>query len=146
MNETNRMTEGCGAAAGVLNGLSGLNGLNEETGVSASEGSFRDTRKPLGGAVQKASGKSGLGASCLAACRKVIMQLANAKAAIFAEFREMPRGDERLLRLALTEAEALAWQTGFPQLVFPTLAMEKAQEVAGWHERQQWVRGGRSQL
>jgi hypothetical protein len=41
-----------------------------------------------------------------------------------------------LLELAMNEAEALAWQTDFPQLFFPTLAAEKAGAVAGWHARQ----------
>jgi len=46
----------------------------------------------------------------------------------------------RLFRLALNEAEALAWQSGFPELIFPILAQEKAVKVATWHERQQSVR------
>lgn len=38
----------------------------------------------------------------------------------------------RLLRRALTEAEALAWETGFPHLIFPTLALEKIESFAEW--------------
>jgi hypothetical protein len=45
-----------------------------------------------------------------------------------------------VLELAVNEAEALAWQTGFPQLLFPTLAVEKARAVATWHEHQQSLR------
>ena len=45
-----------------------------------------------------------------------------------------------VLQLALNEAEALAWETGFPELVFPTLAQEKARSVATWHERQKALR------
>ena len=41
-----------------------------------------------------------------------------------------------LLRLALNEAEGLAWQTEFPQLVFPVLAQEKAEAAVAWHQRQ----------
>ena len=39
-----------------------------------------------------------------------------------------------MLRLALNEAEAIAWQTEYPHLIFPTLAQEKAEEVAAWQE------------
>jgi hypothetical protein len=70
----------------------------------------------------------------LAACAKLLAQLHKAKTAIADEFSfQTP---QRLLRLALNEAEALSWQTGFPQLVFPTLAREKAQALVDWHLRQ----------
>jgi hypothetical protein len=46
---------------------------------------------------------------------------------------------ERLLRLALNEAEAAAWETMYPHLVFPALASEKAQAVAAWNAHQQSV-------
>jgi len=56
----------------------------------------------------------------------------------------------QLVHLALNEAEALAWQTAYPHLLFPALAMEKVQAVAAWQTRQQSVqrrhfgfRGGR---
>jgi hypothetical protein len=45
-----------------------------------------------------------------------------------------------LFRLALTEAEALAWQTEHPQLFFPALAREKVQAVAVWQARQDSLR------
>ena len=83
---------------------------------------------------------------CIASCQKLIAQIAKAKAAIQAEFRETRETHEQLLRLALNEAEALAWQTEYPHLVFPTLATEKAQAVAAWDARQRSVRGTRSPL
>ena len=46
----------------------------------------------------------------------------------------------RVLELALNEAEAIAWQTGFGHLLFPVLAWEKARAVAEWHTRQQSIR------
>jgi hypothetical protein len=52
----------------------------------------------------------------------------------------------RLLRLALNEAEALAWQTEFPHLVFPELAREKARAAVLWHQRQRSLRGATSEL
>jgi hypothetical protein len=50
----------------------------------------------------------------------------------------------RLLRLAAGEAEALAWETGWPMLVFPLLLEEKIAEVRRYIARQRrvWVRSG----
>ena len=73
---------------------------------------------------------------CLASCQNFFGQIQKTKAAILGEFRAKLEAHEQLLRLALNEAEALAWQTEFPQLFFPTLAMEKVQSVAAWHRRQ----------
>jgi len=77
---------------------------------------------------------------CLASSQELAAQIQAAKDAVVAEVRELGRGHERLLQLALTEAEALAWDTGFPQLFFPALAQEKARSVAAWSQRQQWIR------
>ncbi|SRR6266536_958518 len=66
--------------------------------------------------------------------------VAAVRAIIEREFAWLHRHQPRLLQLALNEAEALAWQTGYPQLVFPVLALEKAVGVATWHFRQQSVR------
>lgn len=77
---------------------------------------------------------------CLGHCRKLLTQIEQTKDAILAEFSETFAAHEHLLRLALNEAEALAWQTGFPHLVFPTLAAEKVESVAVWHARQQSLR------
>ncbi len=74
---------------------------------------------------------------CLASCRKLIAQIQTTKDAILNEFRKTLGAHERMLRLALNEAEALAWQTDFPHLVFPMLATEKARAVVAWHARQQ---------
>ena len=71
---------------------------------------------------------------CLASCRKLLTQIESSKDAIFDEFRDLIGGQERMLRLALNEAEAIAWQTEYPHLIFPTLAQEKAEEVAAWQE------------
>ena len=45
-----------------------------------------------------------------------------------------------LVRLAATEAEAQAWLTSFPLLVFPTLFEEKTQRVRGYVARQRRLR------
>ena len=73
---------------------------------------------------------------CLASCKKLGAQIQKTKNAILKEFVDAFKTQEHLLRLALNEAEALAWQTGFPQLVFPTLATEKAQAALAWSVRQ----------
>jgi hypothetical protein len=56
------------------------------------------------------------------------------------EFPSLRNLQPHVLELALNEAAALAWQTGFPYLFFPVLAMEKACAVAAWHLRQQFIR------
>jgi hypothetical protein len=77
-----------------------------------------------------------LAKACLASCQQLVAQIQKTKDAILAEFREALGAQDHLLRLALNEAEALAWQTAYPHLVFPALAAEKAQAVATWHARQ----------
>ena len=44
-----------------------------------------------------------------------------------------------LLDLTLNEAEALAWLTPFPDLLFPVLAEEKTWELKQWATRQQAI-------
>jgi len=66
--------------------------------------------------------------------------LVNVRRRIECDFQEVEAEHPRILRLALNEAEALADQTGFPQLVFPTLAAEKAQAVSTWLRRQKSIR------
>jgi hypothetical protein len=77
---------------------------------------------------------------CIASCRKLMAQLDDVRTQVVAEFRDRLGSNQHVLELAINEAEALAWQTEFPQLVFPTLATEKAYAVAGWHRRQQALR------
>ena len=75
--------------------------------------------------------------TCAASCKKALATLQHTRRAIFREFKDSFNAPAHLLRLALNEAEAVAWQTEFPQLIFPTLATEKAQAAVAWHERQQ---------
>jgi hypothetical protein len=77
---------------------------------------------------------------CRASCRKIRAQIAGVKEAIFAEYSRAFSTSERLVRLALNEAEATAWQTRYPHLFFPTLAVEKVRAVAAWNARQESVR------
>lgn len=84
--------------------------------------------------------------TCLAACRKVLERIAGAREMIFREWQGVLRVPEQLVRLALNEAEAVAWQTTYPDLVFPVLANEKVRAVVAWDAKQQTVRRGRHAL
>ncbi|HEX4264001.1 MAG TPA: hypothetical protein VH597_06645 [Verrucomicrobiae bacterium] len=88
----------------------------------------------------ESSAKSNFSQSCINSCRKLLTQLENVKTQIVAEFRDQLEGHQHVLELAINEAEALAWQTDYPELLFPTLATEKASAVTGWHLRQQSLR------
>jgi hypothetical protein len=77
---------------------------------------------------------------CIESCRKLLAQLENVREQVVAEFRDRLEDHQHVLDLAMNEAEALAWETGYPQLLFPTLATEKAYAVTGWHLRQQSLR------
>lgn len=83
---------------------------------------------------------------CIEQCRKLAAHLAAAKANLIAEFAESYEISEHLLHLAVQEAEAIAWNTEYPHLVFPALAMEKVRVAANWQERQVAVRRGNSAL
>jgi len=74
-------------------------------------------------------------------CRKFLAQIEKVKEQVKDEYRGLMGGRQHLLELAMNEAEALAWQTDFPQLFFPTLATEKARAVAGWHVQQRRLLG-----
>src|SRR5579871_3849018 len=76
-------------------------------------------------------------ARCLASCRKLMEQFESVKEQVVNEFRDQVEEHQHLLRLAVNEAEALAWQTEYPELLFVDLATEKAYAVADWHARQQ---------
>ena len=81
-------------------------------------------------------------ALCLRSCQRILAQIQKARDAIFAESRGAVAAHERMVQLALNEAETLAWQTAYPHLVFPALAMEKAREVAEWNQHQRSVQQG----
>jgi hypothetical protein len=77
---------------------------------------------------------------CVDACKKLLARIENAKASVIAEFSQALVGREHMLELAVNEAEAIAWETEFPYLVFPALAQEKATSVAKWAAHQRQVR------
>jgi hypothetical protein len=83
---------------------------------------------------------------CISSCKKLVEQIKKAKEAIQAEYQGSVRAHEQLLHLALNEAEALAWETSYPHLVFPMLAREKAQAVVNWEAHQRSIRQTGSRL
>ena len=77
---------------------------------------------------------------CAGSCQEILVQLAKAKDAMVAQFHDLVLEHEHALQLVLNEAEALAWQTPFPQLVFQDIAEEKARDLVRWVSRQRVVR------
>ena len=76
----------------------------------------------------------------------LVRKIQKAKQDLLSQFRELFAGQEQLLRLALNEAEALAFLSDYPHLLFPTLAMEKVQGAAAWRNRQGAVETGTQRL
>jgi hypothetical protein len=76
---------------------------------------------------------------CLQSCKVLLTEIEQAKNMIVNDFHEALDTHGNLFRLALNEAEALAWQTDYPHLVYPTLAMERVQAVVAWRRRQQFM-------
>jgi len=60
----------------------------------------------------------------------------NLRDAIRTKFASLWERRPHLLHLAVTEANALAERTGYPQLFLPALALEKVEAAAAWHSRQ----------
>jgi hypothetical protein len=92
---------------------------------------------------KKSNAETTIASRCLQSCKKLLAGIEQAKNNIAAEFHEIVESNQKSFQLALNEAEALAWQTDYPQLVFPALAVEKVQAVAAWQTRQQSVRQSR---
>ena len=88
----------------------------------------------------RSSGEQAGPASALTKREPIHKAITEVKQAVLHEFGEQVGDHSRLLRLALNEAEAVAWQSGFPQLFFPVLAAEKAKAAVSWHQRQHALR------
>jgi hypothetical protein len=73
---------------------------------------------------------------CQNLCAKLVQQIGQAKNNLVTEFRDAFTTQEQLLQLAIVEADALAWQTDYPHLLFPALATEKIESAASWRARQ----------
>jgi len=81
---------------------------------------------------------------CLDSCRKLLDRIERVKQAVLDEFHETMDAHNQMVRLAVNEAEALAWETDYPHLIFPALAQEKAQQVTSWEARQREIRRSQS--
>jgi len=80
--------------------------------------------------------RSNIARKCIACGQKVAAQIEKIKASVLEEFHDGLEKHDHLLHLAINEAEALAWQSQYPQLVFADLATEKAQAVEAWSKHQ----------
>jgi hypothetical protein len=78
---------------------------------------------------------------CFNSCAALLTQVRELKARTKAAFAAPTAGYESMVDLAINEAEAIAWQTAYPHLVFPTLAEEKVSAVARWAVRQRAING-----
>jgi hypothetical protein len=74
---------------------------------------------------------------CFASCQKLAAQVDRVKEKFLAEFHDTFATNGQLLNHVINEADALAWQTDYPQLFFPVLALEKVQAAANWKARQE---------
>ena len=83
-----------------------------------------------------------LRATCVHCCQDVLRRLEAVKDSVQREFGRAMAGYEQLLKAAVNEAEAVAWQTPYPHLLFPALAEEKAAEVQHWAVQQRAIRQG----
>ena len=75
--------------------------------------------------------------------RELLKQMEEVKGSLWRDFGGTSEAQRHLLHLALNEAEALAWQTPFPDLLFPVLAEEKATALKQWVAHQQVVQRAR---
>jgi len=81
---------------------------------------------------------------CLDSCRKLLDRIEKVKQAVLDKFDDTMDAHNQMLRLAVNEAEALAWETDYPHLVFPALAHEKAEQVTSSEARQREIRRSQS--
>ena len=74
------------------------------------------------------------------ACRRVMGELKGLRDDLETRHAISDAASDRLIRLALNEAEALAWSEPFPYLTFAALAEEKVANVRRWQHRQEQLR------
>ncbi len=98
--------------------------------------------KPMNEGGENTGTRSAFTNACRECYQKVIAQIRAAKDAILAESRDLLGVQEQVLKLVLNEAEALAWQTLYPHLVFPELATEKVRAIDGWNRHQRAIQAG----
>src|SRR5215469_13192970 len=67
-----------------------------------------------------------------ASSQKLVVGIWRAKQKLVDQFNNVSELPKRLVQVALNEAESLAWETEYPQLVFPALAEEKIAAMSNW--------------
>jgi len=117
-----------------------LNSNRNETNATVNSGGSSTP------AISRTTTENGFTDYCLAYCRKLVTEIREARQRLTRQFQLAFAGQEKLLRLALNEAEALAFLTDYPHLVFPTLAMEKLQYATTWKNRQQQIAGNGARI
>ncbi len=83
---------------------------------------------------------NGLVAICLNSCRKMLDGIDRIRVGLVEDLDEASTELRGAVHSALNEAEALAFQTPFPHLVFPALAEEKVASARQWAGRQERIR------
>ena len=78
--------------------------------------------------------------ACLRSCRRLANEVNRVRRSLVQNFTHAPGDVRRAVEAALNEAEALAWQTPFPHLVYPVLAEEKVATAERWAGRQRMIR------
>src|SRR5579859_6382344 len=97
------------------------------------------TNRNSGGEARRRPGTCAARAASDKTRREQAVQVAKIKSGLLREFGTAIGGRRQLLSSALNEAEALAWQTHYPHLIFPVLAEEKASAISRWAARQRTV-------
>lgn len=77
----------------------------------------------------------------VASGQKLVLGIERVKRNIAVQVQQTFQLPQRLIQVALNEAEALAWETEYPQLVFPALAEEKVASVSKWYGGGDALRG-----
>lgn len=62
-------------------------------------------------------------------CREIVAALSQLKTRLFHQYEQVLPGRGQLIREAVAEAEALAWQTPFPHLFLPDFAEARVAEI-----------------
>jgi hypothetical protein len=75
------------------------------------------------------------GSWVVASGQKFILGIERARQRLVDQFVNQSELSQRMFQVALNEAEALAWETEYPQLVFPTLAEEKIAAISSGYNR-----------
>lgn len=77
----------------------------------------------------------------VASGQRLVLGIERVKRNLVAQVQKTLDLPQRLVQVALNEAEGLAWETEYPQLVFPSLAEEKIEALSKWYGGGEALRG-----